>query len=155
MNIITHDTAYSIYSWATFIECHSLVYDRRWRSPDALAKYERRGWMQVPYLEVADYENPSSSFARGPRRLGDRKCWTIKLLPILTLHQSYMDSNTWNLHYFGRGGLSNWKIFPTHNWMLLKEKQMFDNIYLIDRVRGFAMTTFINAFKKGKLYCAA
>ena len=66
MNIITHDTAYSIYPQATFIKCCSLVYDRRWRSPDALAKYEWRGWMQVPYLEVADYKNPSSSFTRGP-----------------------------------------------------------------------------------------
>jgi hypothetical protein len=66
-----------------------------------------------------------------------------------------MDSNTWNLHYFGRGGPSNWKMFPTHNWMLLKEKRMLDNIYLMDRVRGFATATFINAFQKGKLYSAA
>ena len=133
--------------WSTIVDGTHLMY---WRNMNGMS-----GCKHHMYLKVANYENPSSSFARGPWCLGDHKCWTIKLLPILTLHQSYMDSNTWNLHYFGRGGLSNWKIFLTHNWMLLKEKWMFDNISLIDRVRGFAMTTFINVFKKGKLYRAA
>jgi hypothetical protein len=155
MNVITHDTAYSIYPRATFIERRSLVCKRLPSSIDGRAKYEQRGWMQLPYLTADDYDNPSSSFARGTRRLGDRKCWTITLLPILTLQKSYIDSNTWNLHYFGRGGPSNWKMYPRHTWLLLKEKRLLDNTYLMDRARGFTTTAFINAFKKGKLYRTA
>ena len=153
MNVITHDTAYSIYARATFIKQRSLVYNRRRRSPEALVKYEQCGWLQLPYLEATDYDNSSSSFARGTHHLGDRKCWTIQLLLTLALCQGYMDSHTWNLHYFGRGGPSDWRIFPTHNWMLLKEKQLFKNVYLTDRVRGFATNRFIHAFQKGRLYC--
>ena len=85
MNVITHDMAYSIYAQATFIERCSLAYNRKQCLPDTLAKYEQHGWFQVPYLAATDCDNPSSSFARGPRRLGDCKCWTIQLLLTLSL----------------------------------------------------------------------
>jgi hypothetical protein len=155
MNVITHDTAYSIYPRATFIERRSLVCKRLESSSEGRVKYERRGWIQLPYLNAKGFENLPSSFARGPRRLGDRQCWTITLLPTVDLQNNYIDSNTWNLHYFGRGGPSNWKFYLSHNWMLLKEKRLLDNIYLMDKARGFTTTTFINAFQKGKLYSAA
>ena len=118
MNIITHDKAYSIYPRATFIERRSLVYNRSENSFEGRSKYESRGWIQLPYLEAYDYDNPFSSFARGSRRLGDRKCWTINLLPTIDSHKDYMDSNTWFLHYIKPStevGLS-WKVFATHQW---------------------------------------
>jgi hypothetical protein len=155
MNVITHDTAYSIYPRATFIKRRSLVCNRLESSLEGHAKYEWCGWIQVPYLNAGGNDDPSSSFARGPRRLGDRRCWTITLLPTVDLDNNYMDSNTWNLHYFGRGGLSNWKFFPHHSWMLLKEKWLLNNVYLMDQARGYTTTLFINAFQTGKLYSAA
>jgi hypothetical protein len=149
MNIITHDKAYSIFPRATFIERRSLLYNRKQSSPDGLAKYKWHGWIQLPYLEAADYDNRSSSFARGPRRLGDSKCWTITLRPTVNSQNDYMDSNTWNLHYFARGTPSNWRVFPTYNWTLLKHKQ---STYLVDGVRGNATSSFLKAFEAGKLY---
>ena len=154
MNIITHDKAYSIYPWATFIERRSLVYNRSENSFKGRSKYESRGWIQLPYLEAYDYNNPFSSFARGSRRLGDHKCWTINLLPTIDSHKNYMDSNTWFLHYIKlstKVGL-NWKVFATHQWELLKEIKLFDNTYLMDTVRRDRIWCIIKLLQKNEIY---
>lgn len=154
MNVITHDRAYSIYPRATYIERRSLVCNRSEISFEERSKYESRGWIQVPYLEAHDYNNPSSSFARGSRRLGDRRCWTINLLPTINAHKDYMDSNTWFLHYVKptmEVGL-NWKVFATHQWELIKEENLFDNTYLMDTVRRDRIRHIIKLLQKDEVY---
>ena len=153
MNVITYNKAYSIYPRVTFIERRSLVYNRTEKSFEACHKYEGHGWKQVEYLEAANLIN-NSSFARGPCHLGDSKCWTIDLLPKIDPRGDFMDSNTWNLHYvrasyaFDR----NCKIFPTHNWTLLKETKIFNNTYVVDTEKMFQYQDFIEQFKEDKRY---
>lgn len=139
MNVITYNKAYSIYPQATFIEQRSLVYNHTEKSFEARHKYEGRGWKQVEYLHAANSKNNQSSFPRGPRRLGDWKCWTIDLLPKIDSRDDFMDSNTWNLDYIRAKHASErmWKIFPTHNWTLLKEPKLFNNTYVVDTERMF------------------
>jgi len=153
MNVITYNKAYSIYPQATFIERRSLVYNRTEKSFEARHKYEGRGWKQVEYLEAADLNNEGSSFARGPHRLGDSKCWTIDLLPKIGSRGDFMDSNTWNLHYLkANQAYGSYKIFPTHNWMLLNETKIFKNTYVVDTENMFQYQDFIKQFKEDEQY---
>jgi hypothetical protein len=152
MNVITHNKAYSIYPRATFIERRSLVYNRSENSLEGRSKYEQRGWTQIPFLEAHDYDNPFSSFARGSRRIGDSKCWTIDLYPTVTTFQDYMDSNTWYLHYIkpSMGFGMDWRVFVTHHWELVKGEEMFGNIYLTDLVRRDRIWHIIKMLRKVK-----
>ena len=74
MNFITHNRAFSIHPQATFIEQWSLVYDLSPKSFKVHMKYVFCGWNKVQYPQATDYADPLSSFGRGPRRIGDRKC---------------------------------------------------------------------------------
>lgn len=153
MNVITHNKAYSIYPRATFIERRSLVYNRSENSLEGRPKYEQRGWIQIPFLEAHDYNNPFSSFARGSRRIGDNKCWTIDLYPtIINMSQDFMDSNTWYLHYIkpSMGLGMDWRVFITHHWELVKGEEMFRNIYLMDSVRRDRFWNIIKMLRKVK-----
>lgn len=150
MNVITHNKAYSIYPRATFIERRSLVYNRSENSLEGRSKYEQRGWIQIPFLEAHDYNNPFSSFARGSRRIGDNKCWTINLYPTINTSQDFMDSNTWYLHYIkpSMGLGMDWRVFITHHWELVKGEEMFRNIYLMDSVRRDRFWNIIKMLRK-------
>ncbi|KIM41069.1 hypothetical protein M413DRAFT_47916, partial [Hebeloma cylindrosporum] len=101
MNFITHNKAYSIYPHATFIERRSLSLHQSEHASAGILKYETRGWSNVEYLDPIEYSNPASSFAKGSRRIGDRKCWTISLSPTLIpeidIQRDFMESNTWTL----------------------------------------------------------
>ena len=56
MNVITHDTAYSFFPWATFEERRSLIcLDGDDIREKAFRKYSDRGWM-----DLCDAERPAS-----------------------------------------------------------------------------------------------
>jgi len=150
MNVITHNRAYSIYPRATFIEQCSLVYNRSEDSMEGWSKYEQQGWIQIPFLEANNYDNPFSSFTRGSQHIGDNKCWTIELDPTISTSQDYMDSNTWYLHYIkpNMGFGMDWRVFVTHHWELVKGEDMFKNIYLMDLVRRDRIWDIVKMLRK-------
>jgi hypothetical protein len=119
MNLITHNKAYSIYPRATFFERRSLTHLHPTKDFKALLKYENRGWTLVHSFHPKDYASPSSSFAVGPRRLGDKRCWTIDLLPVMDLPRGDIESNTWS---FGTAIIRKREVtlYPIHNWILRK-----------------------------------
>jgi hypothetical protein len=100
MNLITHDTAYSLYPRATFEERRPLVHhadtiDRA----QALTKYKGRGWTVVMKISVEESQDPRSAFSVGMRYLGDRKCWTLPLTPKIDMAAGHMETHTWALSY--------------------------------------------------------
>jgi len=153
MNFITHNRAFSIHPQATFIQRRSLVYDLSPKSFKARMKYVFRGWNQVESPQATDYANPFSSFGRGLRRVGDCKTWTINLDPTVSSHDDYMNSNTWSLQYSQPGPVdANRRLFPTHIWMLLTEKNMFENAYVMDITRYIKTKKFIESFRQRESY---
>lgn len=100
MNIITHDTAYSLYPHGTFEQKRSLIISTEGSKQDAArTKYVARGWKMVKDLTLEEAMNPKSAFAQGDRYVGDSKCWKIPILPRLDLPESFMETNTWKLTY--------------------------------------------------------
>ena len=90
MNFITHDTAYSLYPRATFLENTSLIFDdvSRYTVPcdnDELAilKYMNRGWTfaYIPVQSELSSLQSERSFAR--RSFEDAHTWSIKIVPII------------------------------------------------------------------------
>jgi hypothetical protein len=153
MNFITHNRAFSIHPRATFIERRSLVYDLSPKSFEARMKYVFRGWNQVQYPQATDYADPLSSFGRGPRRVGDRKCWTINLDPTVSSHEDYINSNTWSLQYSQPAPVdANTTLFATHSWMPLTEKNMYENAYFVDMRRYIKTQRFIELFRRSESY---
>lgn len=105
MNIITHDTAYSFFPWATFEERRALMCrERTVKRNNACIKYADRGWSFVTLddLRLQKKHAPYSSFAvgtesaRASRYVGDRWCWRVPLSPVLSLAKGYIEGNSWN-----------------------------------------------------------
>jgi len=157
MNIITHKKAYSIYPRATFIERRSLanIYrDGSHSDEEALTKYRERGWKQLRHLYVNDYANPTSSFRKGIRALGDRQCWSINLQPSINTEEDYMESNTWNFGYIQSRfrERSYDRVLGKHDWKVLKDVQLFDHAYLSDIDRMFFTREMIKQHKANEFY---
>ena len=104
MNFITHEKAYSIYPCATFEERRSLMFlsanaSRR----KAHVKYAERGWTMLDGVTGDDFHNLKSSLARGPRYVGDRRTWTISILPKVDARcPPIAEINSWSLIYDAR-----------------------------------------------------
>ena len=101
MNVITHDTAYSFFPWATFEERPSLVcLDGDDIREKAFRMYSDRGWTFVTLndLRRQKIRSPYLSFEVGreynkeisARFVGDRRCWKVPLSPVLSLPNSYV-----------------------------------------------------------------
>ncbi|KAF8900276.1 hypothetical protein CPB84DRAFT_1815433 [Gymnopilus junonius] len=100
MNVITHDTAYSLYPIATFEQKRALVISTEGSKQDtARTKYSERGWDMVERLTYDEVNDPRSAFAPGSRYVGDSKCWKIPISPSLDLRESFVEINSWNLRY--------------------------------------------------------
>ena len=145
MNFITHDKAFSIHPRATFIERQSLVYDFSLKAFKARLKYTFRGWTQIQSPPATHITTSFSSFRRGLRRVGDRKCWTINLDPIVSSHADYITSNTWSLQYSQTA-----PVFATHIWVLLKEEDIFEDTYLMDLTRYIKAQKFLASFRQSR-----
>lgn len=126
MNLITHDKAYSIFPQATFEDRRSLIFVKAGDSAArARAKYEERGWEFVEGYEDQQ-RDPLSPFAKGIRRLGDYKCWSISLHPEGDRTTSLWESNSWKLGYANN-------LTPVNAWALLDKPSIFHFSYLINR----------------------
>jgi len=126
MNMITHDKAYSIFPWATFEERRSLIHVKDLEvEMMARLKYEGRGWQFINGTDVNESRDRPASFIRGPRQLGDSRCWMIQLHPAQDPTPNMWESNSWSLNY---DAYEN----PTHVWMLLKSPRRLHFSYLVD-----------------------
>lgn len=100
MNLITHESAYSLYPHATFEERRSLVISTEGsRQESARNKYRERGWTMVEAGQDEDIRNARSDFTPRRRYIGDSRCWTIPILPKLDLPEGFLATNTWELEY--------------------------------------------------------
>jgi len=100
MNLITHERAYSLYPHATFEERRSLVISTEGSKQEtARKKYTERGWTMVKTGQDEDIRNAKSDFTSCQRYIGDSRCWTIPILPMLDLPGDSMATNTWELKY--------------------------------------------------------
>jgi len=123
MNLITSDKAYSIFPRATFEERRSLIFVNKETdfASQARAKYEERGWSFIEACDVQQ-QDPISSFAKGPRYLGDSNCWSITLHPEYecvngTCNWRTWESNSWELQY--KNGQA-----PEHVWTLMRHPKL-------------------------------
>ncbi|TFK63309.1 hypothetical protein BDN72DRAFT_803392 [Pluteus cervinus] len=106
MNIITHDTAYALFPYATFEQKVTLVIEKS-RDERCLEKYRTRGWKvlnQVPQAEAydprSDFYAPSRVEGIGAvRYVGDKRCWTIPLSPEMGTEKPEFTKylNSWQL----------------------------------------------------------
>ncbi|KJA17399.1 hypothetical protein HYPSUDRAFT_46484 [Hypholoma sublateritium FD-334 SS-4] len=103
MNIITHNKAYSFFPRATFeAPRRSLkVLPRGYRTAalKALEKYDARGWAVINEITRADFDGPNAAFWNGPRRVGDARCWTMRILPDIGLPDDFIENNAWSTQY--------------------------------------------------------
>lgn len=80
MNVISYDTAYSLYPRETFEEHRALVCSSPGPSQEpALIKYRGRGWTFLEELTARDQYDHRSSFRIGYRWIDDDKTWIIPL----------------------------------------------------------------------------
>ncbi|TFK63308.1 hypothetical protein BDN72DRAFT_902536 [Pluteus cervinus] len=106
MNFITHDTAYSLFPYATFEERVALVIKKS-RDERCLDKYRARGWTILNQVPLAEARDPRSDFYSRSRRngttryVGDKRCWTIPLSPKLEAGTSGSTKylNSWQLFH--------------------------------------------------------
>jgi len=101
MNFITHEKAYSLYPRATFEEHRSLMLLPTTASRErAYAKYAELGWSMGYRITGDDFHNLNSSLARGPRYVGDKRTWTIPILPQVDAPYPLLtEMNSWTLRY--------------------------------------------------------
>ncbi|KAJ7311551.1 hypothetical protein DFH08DRAFT_718193, partial [Mycena albidolilacea] len=80
MNIITHDTAYSLYPWSTFVTKQALVVETVGAGQEAGGrKYAGRGWKMIR----SPFPSCNSELGvRIARSVGDHFTWIISLPPI-------------------------------------------------------------------------
>ncbi|RDB22527.1 hypothetical protein Hypma_009996 [Hypsizygus marmoreus] len=99
MNFATHRTAYSLFPFATFVQRRALSRPLSTAAErDAKAKYEGRGWrFEDPGDEYAVQSAPD--LADCSRKVGDARCWVVKLPHQEGLRFDDVVSNTW---YHGR-----------------------------------------------------
>lgn len=80
MNVISFETAYSLYPWATFEERRSLVnVSTSIRHERAFEKYATRGWTIVRDIPLAEQINRKQTFRMGSRWIDDASSWVIPL----------------------------------------------------------------------------
>lgn len=80
MNLMTWNAAFSLYPHATFEQRRALCVkpNLKARAKVAAVKYTDRGWRIVP--NIFPHQDQSSAFFVGEtRRVGDARCWTIRL----------------------------------------------------------------------------
>ncbi|KAI5897198.1 uncharacterized protein SCHCODRAFT_01177179 [Schizophyllum commune H4-8] len=104
MNMITHDTAYSLYPRATFVDKRTLKTckgDTRECEAVALAKYEQRGWEVVDKMSPIDALSHNTEFGKGFRYVGDEMTRIIKLNNPVSYPGSSdkIKYNSWTLKY--------------------------------------------------------
>ena len=86
MNLITHNTAYALYPYATF-EKHQAALTNSGRqlpygAEEFIAKYRRRGWEIVNVEDGVEVDDPKSELFWEPmavthRSVGDSMCWSM------------------------------------------------------------------------------
>ncbi|KIM41068.1 hypothetical protein M413DRAFT_11278 [Hebeloma cylindrosporum] len=153
MNVITHKRAYSIYPRATFIERRLLAKFDGSHDEATITKYRKRGWKPLRHLYVEDYANPTSSFKKGIRSMGDHQCWIIDLYPTSDAEDDFMESNTWNFNHIHSSfrERSYERAIGKHDWKVLKD-DLFKYAYLSDIDKMFSTRQILKAFKERDVY---
>lgn len=128
MNVISHDTAYSLYPRPTFETRRALVLPRRGTSPaSALAKYVTRGWTLVAETDAdadADIIAQESSFKSGARWIDDSTSWVLPLptegvVPLRDKVPDPVAHTNWQLGYSYRVSGDTYGLFPKVNYCLV------------------------------------
>ncbi|KAJ7187140.1 hypothetical protein C8R46DRAFT_1058996 [Mycena filopes] len=93
MNIISHEKAYALYPWSTFIAHQALIIETPGAGQEAARqKYANRGWSMIKLPRVHGVE-----LSRMARCVGDRFTWTIALPPLLVPVPDLTVLNSWEL----------------------------------------------------------
>lgn len=80
MNLISHDTAYSLYLFSTFCDRVSLAWGILTPAERVAAeKYESRDWTLNHFLRVDDLVRRPSELGVRRRVVGDSLCWSFNL----------------------------------------------------------------------------
>ena len=81
MNIITYNTAFSLYPYATFKNRKALMFDVQTHSTEAFNKYAYRGWTMLPNPPIPSHTSslPSLFSIGSQRNLSDKYSWVIQL----------------------------------------------------------------------------
>lgn len=115
MNIITAHFAYALYPRATFVERQGFICTTSGAGQEiGRQKYRDRGWTLLSTLDSSPSPESttmpaSTEFWAGPRWIGDRRTWTIKLDPEVHIpHRCdyappFLHAFSWNLEYDERG----------------------------------------------------
>jgi len=102
MNFITHDKAYCLYPLGTLQERRAVITTGLSENDPVMHKYAARGWTMISHT-TPDMMDEHSAFAPGTRRVGDSRCWTLPILPILDYSKptrNMVEANTWKLRHF-------------------------------------------------------
>lgn len=107
MNILTYDTAYSIFPRAIFEDRIglALLCSEPSCNESALRKYQHRGWTISQHVSNAELGAPTFVFAPKLRYVGDALCWKIPILPTFHPEQPCcydIKSNSWTMCYNSR-----------------------------------------------------
>jgi hypothetical protein len=123
MNLITHNTAYSIFPRSTFVEERSIKFARSpFTSLRIPFEFENHGWIES---RTHDSASLRAEFEQGFRHLRDKKCWRVPLAPNNGRCIDIIESNTWSLRYDGNHR-------PTHSWISLEVPDRFHFSYIMD-----------------------
>lgn len=114
MNIISHSTAYALYPHATFELRRSLICATEGsKQDDARKKYLSRGWTMEPSLDPWEAFDRCSDFRGGNRWIGDKACWTMKVLPEINLAPDFVGSNSWK-HWYSKNFRARMEFLVLH-----------------------------------------
>ncbi|KAJ7740131.1 hypothetical protein B0H16DRAFT_1424300 [Mycena metata] len=92
-NVISHEKAYALYPWSTFIAHQALILETAGAGQEiGRQKYVGRGWKMIEWPHAWDAE-----LADHTRWVGDRFTWTITLPPLLVAVPDLCGINSWEL----------------------------------------------------------
>lgn len=109
MNVITHDNAFALYPWSTFVTHQALVVETVGAGQEAgRQKYIDRGWTMV---RAPSLSSESELGVRMVRWVGDSFTWTISLPTFLpTKAMDLCRINSWQLYFNGKTTRTTWEL---------------------------------------------
>ncbi|KAJ7862068.1 hypothetical protein B0H13DRAFT_2671757 [Mycena leptocephala] len=113
MNVITHDNAFALYPWSTFVTHQALIVGTVGAGQEAgreagRQKYIDRGWTMV---RAPSLSSESELGVRMVRWVGDSFTWTISLPTFLpTKALDLCRINSWQLYFNGKTTRTTWEL---------------------------------------------